>query len=49
MPDLSNYDVLILDLNPAEYREPYTAGWILTNQVIFDIKTVINSNYVLSL
>ena len=47
--DLNKYDVVILAVNHIEYEEFYTGDWISQNQVIFDVKSVIQSDKVLSL
>ena len=47
--DLNKYDVVILAVNHSEYEEFYTGDWISPNQVIFDVKSVIQSDKVLSL
>ena len=47
--DLNKYDVVILAVNHTEYEEFYSGEWILPNQVIFDVKSVIRSDKVLSL
>ena len=47
--DLNKYDVVILAVNHSEYEEFYSGEWILPNQVIFDVKSVIRSEKVLSL
>jgi UDP-N-acetyl-D-mannosaminuronate dehydrogenase len=41
--------VIILAVNHNEYEEFYSGEWILPNQVIFDVKSVIQSDKVLSL
>ena len=47
--DLNKYDVVILAVNHTEYEPLYSGEWILPNQVIFDVKSVIRSDKVLSL
>ena len=47
--DLNKYNVVILAVNHTEYEELYSGEWILPNQVIFDVKSVIRSDKVLSL
>jgi len=47
--DLNKYDVVILAVNHTEYEPLYSGEWILPNQVIFDVKSVIQSDKVLSL
>ena len=47
--DLNKYDVVILAVNHTEYEPLYSGEWILPNQVIFDVKSVIRSEKVLSL
>ena len=47
--DLNKYDVVILAVNHTEYEPLYSGEWISPNQVIFDVKSVIQSNQVLSL
>jgi UDP-N-acetyl-D-glucosamine/UDP-N-acetyl-D-galactosamine dehydrogenase len=47
--DLNKYEVVILAVNHDEYEEFYGGEWILPNQVIFDVKSVIQSDKVLSL
>jgi UDP-N-acetyl-D-galactosamine dehydrogenase len=47
--DLNKYDVVILAVNHTEYEEFHSGEWILPNQVIFDVKSVIQSEKVLSL
>jgi len=47
--DLNKYDVVILAVNHTEYEEFYSGEWILPNQIIFDVKSVIQSDRVLSL
>ena len=47
--DLKKYDVIILAVNHTEYRDFHSGDWILSNQVIFDVKSVIQSDKVLSL
>ena len=49
MSDLNKYDVVILAVNHTEYEEFYSGEWISPNQVIFDVKSVIQSDKVLSL
>ena len=39
----------VLGVNHNEYKELYSGEWILPNQVIFDVKSVIRSDKVLSL
>jgi UDP-N-acetyl-D-glucosamine/UDP-N-acetyl-D-galactosamine dehydrogenase len=47
--DLKNFDVIIMAVNHAEYEEFYSGDWILENQVVYDVKSVIQSDKVLSL
>jgi len=47
--DLDRYDVIILAVNHSEYEELYSGEWISPNQIIFDVKSVIQSDEVLSL
>ena len=47
--DLSKYDVVILAVNHSEYEELYSGEWISPNQIVFDVKSVIQSDEVLSL
>jgi UDP-N-acetyl-D-galactosamine dehydrogenase len=47
--DLNKYDVVILAVNHSEYKSLYSGEWISANQVIFDVKSVIKSDKVLSL
>ena len=47
--DLNKYEVIILAVNHDEYEEFYRGEWILPNQVIFDVKSVIQSHMVISL
>ena len=47
--DLNKYDVVILAVNHTEYEGLYSGEWILPNQVVFDVKSVIRSDKVLSL
>ena len=47
--DLNKYDVVILAVNHTEYEEFYSGEWISPNQVIFDVKSVIRFDKVLSL
>ena len=47
--DFNKYDVVILAVNHSEYEPLYSGEWILPNQVIFDVKSVIQSEKVLSL
>ena len=47
--DLNKYDVVVLAVNHSEYEPLYSGEWISPNQVIFDVKSVIQSNKVLSL
>ena len=47
--DLNKYDVVILAVNHSEYKEFYSGEWISPNQVIYDVKSVIQSDKTLSL
>ena len=47
--DLNKYDVVVLAVNHSEYKSLYSGEWISANQVIFDVKSVIKSDKVLSL
>ena len=47
--DLNKYNVVILAVNHSEYKSLYSGEWISANQVIFDVKSVIKSDKVLSL
>jgi UDP-N-acetyl-D-galactosamine dehydrogenase len=47
--DLNKYDIVILAVNHSEYEPFYSGEWISANQVIFDVKSVIKSDKVLSL
>ena len=47
--DLNKYDIVVLAVNHSEYAELLNGDWISQNQVVFDVKSSINSNKVLSL
>ncbi|MBC8311779.1 MAG: nucleotide sugar dehydrogenase [Candidatus Marinimicrobia bacterium] len=49
MTDLNKFDVVILAVNHSEYEELYDGDWIEPNQVVYDVKSVINHESVLSL
>ena len=47
--DLNKYDVIILAVNHSEYEELYSGEWISPDQIIYDVKSVIQHEAVLSL
>ncbi len=47
--ELKNYAVIIFAVNHTEYEELYSGEWISSHQIIFDVKSVIQSDKVLSL
>ena len=47
--DLNKYDVIILAVNHSEYEELYSGEWISPDQIIYDVKSVIQHDAVLSL
>ena len=47
--DLNKYDVVILAVNHSEYEELYSGEWISPDQIIYDVKSVIQHEAVLSL
>ena len=47
--NLKKYDVVVLAVNHTEYSTLHEGEWILPEQVIFDVKSVINFEKVLSL
>ena len=49
MADLNKYDVIILAVNHSEYEELYSGEWISPDQIIYDVKGVIQHEAVLSL
>ena len=49
MADLNKYDVVILAVNHSEYEELYSGEWISPDQIIYDVKSVIQHEAVLSL
>ena len=49
MADLNKYDVIILAVNHSEYEELYSGEWISPDQIIYDVKSVIQHEVVLSL
>ena len=47
--DLNKYNVVILAVNHSEYEELYSGEWISPDQIIYDVKSVIQHEAVLSL
>jgi len=49
MVDLNKYDMITLAVNHSEYEELYCGEWISPDQIIYDVKGVIQHEAVLSL